>query len=797
MNGNHAHNTTCQQQNGRTYSAEGLRPQSGIYRRRTVAALITVLVFLCSFVFVAVKPQAEPISPIPAYAANTRKGNNEHPRISSSVKLSIRSSTAVVSSTSGYSVKVAVTNTSNKASGTGKLSVDTNALYSFSSRVDMQDWAEGDSRIPTPNHLSTTDVASIQPGQSIEVTATTPAEHDQLKAMNTWGPKPLLLTYTSDETDPAGKHVTEEATTFLTRSPDGLTTAHTPAMPVSMVLPLASTDWEVNQDRVKELMTGQGDNKQAPPANNPGTNGSQDHDQKSPIQHTPSDLSERIVQISQSGVKAESHRQQLLAHHSKLNTVADPLYSSYLDSSVRVDAGMQPGVFDITAYSPQDAAHYSSAGVEMEDWSAQTASHELKSGLHTADTSKPIYAWQGSQPWSLANLTEARKQGYTTVIAPRGLDSEAGSPAHTGKYTVSTEAGEITLLSAQRELSTLAQGNPTSAKAASEQTSAGQVARFMAQSAFYQSEQPYAQRNILICFGSNQDIATAGTLMTAVEGAPWLRLDDLHTVSNAEPYSQGEEARELITGERKSNPFTKAKTSGLNGTLDSLAASRNDIKRFSTAMLATQQQNRSSPSASSGKSDAQALARQDAADTARRSNNPSQWLADVTHVHDSLALHALASTDKAGSLADDARALVDQLLNGVQIKPSESITVVSETAKMPVTVSNTHPYPVAVRVSSKTDSMEIVTTRTTDALIPANSEAQVTFTIRVATAGQADAEISLVDQDNVSFGETRTTHITSNLRLSDMSGLLIIVLALLFGALGVWRQINRTKDPDE
>ena len=56
-----------------------------------------------------------------------------------------------------------------------------------------------------------------------------------------------------------------------------------------------------------------------------------------------------------------------------------------------------------------------------------------------------------------------------------------------------------------------------------------------------------------------------------------------------------------------------------------------------------------------------------------------------------------------------------------------------------VTVRNNHPYPVRVKVSSLTDSMEIVTSRFTEVTIPANSEAQVTFAIRVATSGHATA----------------------------------------------------------
>ena len=157
----------------------------------------------------------------------------------------------------------------------------------------------------------------------------------------------------------------------------------------------------------------------------------------------------------------------------------------------------------------------------------------------------------------------------------------------------------------------------------------------------------------------------------------------------------------------------------------------------------------------------------------------------------------MAGIRSAPGLADQARAISNQLLDGISITPSESLTVVSETASMPVTISNSHPYPVYARVSTKTDSMEIVTSRTADTIIPARSEAQVTFKVRVATAGQANVDISLIDRDGKPFGQTRQAHITSNLRLSDMSGLIIVVIAVLLGLCGLWRQFHRKKDADE
>ena len=65
------------------------------------------------------------------------------------------------------------------------------------------------------------------------------------------------------------------------------------------------------------------------------------------------------------------------------------------------------------------------------------------------------------------------------------------------------------------------------------------------------------------------------------------------------------------------------------------------------------------------------------------------------------------------------------------------------------------------------------------------------FIIRVATSGTADATLSLQDRQGITFGATQTTHITSALQISDKTGFIIIGIAVLLGALGLWRQFHR------
>ena len=690
-----------------------------------------------------------PWHPAPALAATNHQ---------SSAEVALRWSTPVVTDKSGYTLRAAVTNTANQPMENAHLSVSTSALYSFSSRADMQAWSEGHARIPTPDVLGTQTVPTIPAGQSVEVAVNVPADQDAIKKMTSWGPKPVRLSLSDDQDQVLG-----DVFTFLTRTWDGLPTAGTPALALTMVMPLTSSDWNIDDKAMTALMTqsGSGNDKN------------------------------RSVTLTRQGARRQGDQSQLLTKHGSLQALGDPVYLSAFANRPQIQGLIQPADFDITGYTSQNQDRYAQAGVTPGSWSAKTSAKLY------ADSAPDTYAWQGRQEWTVESITAARRAGYQTVIAPQGFEVDAGTSAHTGKYTIETKAGKVTVLSAQRELSNLARGHPSSTRATGEQTQAGQTARFIAQSAFYQMEQPYAERSLLVCFDTDEDTQQADQIMTELEHAPWISLKSMDNLMQAPDFTGGSSGL-LKALELDSTKGSAKHGDGPTGTLDSLIASRAEIDRFATTILADgKQDSQPTASATAGKTDSQALARQDADTTARQPKDPHQWLSQLTAAHDDLALKSLGGTAAAAGLADQAEAMSRRLLDGVSITPSESLNVVSETASMPVTVSNSHPYPVHARISARTDSMEIVTSRMAEVVIPARSEAQVTFKVRVATAGRANVDIGLLDRQGRPFGQVRRAQITSNLRLSDMSGLIIIVIAVLLGLLGLWRQFHRTKDPDE
>ncbi len=114
--------------------------------------------------------------------------------------LSINSSTAVLTDTSGYHLNATVTNTTGQEIPAGTLTLAMNAFYTFVSRNDIQDWSEGNGRIPTPQSVGQADVPALQPGASANVSIDADAHQESLTAINSWGPKPVLLSYSANGT---------------------------------------------------------------------------------------------------------------------------------------------------------------------------------------------------------------------------------------------------------------------------------------------------------------------------------------------------------------------------------------------------------------------------------------------------------------------------------------------------------------------------------------------------------------------------------------------------------------------
>ena len=710
-------------------------------RRSIIGILSAVLFIACGLVCM----------PSQAFAAQSQTAastGTQHRQV-----LSLSEATAVVTDTSGYHLKVTITNTDSQQWQAGRLSLNINSDYTFTSRTDMQEWAQSQNMIPAPNELGSVAVPALAPGQSTTVAINAKADNAALTSIMTWGPKPLLAVYAHDDEN-------VELRSFLTRSSAGLAAAQTPAMQITMVAPLSSSHWQVSNEALTAMVNN-------PVVSNSG-NGQTAADAASSGEYGKNDNA--AVTLNSNHTRFDRSLSDVLSRHSALQVIADPTYLNALNMPPKVSALMQPAAFDITAYATDgNTQRYTNAGVQNSMWNAKASLAQYRNAIGDNNATIGTVAWQGKGHWTMDALTEARRHGYSAVISTADFEPSASDTVRTGTNVVTTDAGDITVLVEQRELSNLAQGSATSRKARAESSEAGRLARFVAQSAFYQMEQPYAERNLLVCLNEDSDPSVVDALMSDIEQSPWLNLTDLATLKDADI---SEDAASMSTDLPQTDGLTDGMRSDVQQTLSALANSSSNIKRFNTSILVKP----------NGKDE----------------SDVNTWSRQLTNAHTIMALHALGGESPSRStMAEGANQLAALLINGVAITPTESVNVVSETAKMPVTISNSHPYPVKVKVSSLTDSMQIVTSRFDTVQVPPHGEAQVAFTIRVSTSGTANATISLFDRNGAAFGATQVTHITSALQISDKSGFVIIGFAVLLGAVGLWRQFNRKKDPDE
>lgn len=694
--------------------------------------------------------------------------------------IAITQSTPIVTSKSGYRVTAVISNTDSTATSSGTLHLTTNALFTFVSRTDIQNWAENNAPIPTPNELGSVDVPSIPAGGTATVTIEVNANQQTLASIGSWGPKPLMLSYT------VGNQILADLPSFLTRSSDGLNTATTPAMNLTVAMPYTASGWQVDNkaisNRIAETTT-----SSTSTSSKSNSTDKADKSDNADASNAAKATDTQAISLSEQDADTARSLGQTFAKHRSLQVIADPLYWRQSAVQPSIAGIMQPADFDITAYTAlDDTAAYEKAGITTEQWNAKQAAAWYADG---GDSETPsAYAWQGNNCWTLDALTAAREQGYDTVIADASFDADQTEAVHTGTYVVHTPAGDVTVLKEQSTLGTLAKGQATSTDAQAESSDAGRLARLIAQSAFYQMEQPYTSRYLLMTFSRTTEASWIDQVMSAFEQASWLNLTDLKTMAKADPYN--------VSDSVNPDKADDANTANTRSALRQLADSRHDIMRMATSILRNEIDSDEVSSL-----DPQALARQDANDTASHSNDPTQWIGSLLALHDDMALRSMSGspqpTATRKAMVKATKTLASDLLNGVRINPSESISVFSESAKMPITVSNDLPYAVSVQVNSLTDSMQIVTSRTADIDIPSHSDAQVTFTIRVSTSGSSTAHVSLTDREGNSFGNTQDTAITSVMRISDASGFIIIGFAVLLGIIGLWRQFHRKKDPDE
>lgn len=794
---------------------------------RSCCAVLAVLVFagLALISPAAASASADSRQPL---AAGTQKNT-------SGVTLALKKSASVISATSGYSATVTITNNTSRTLDAGKLTAYTRPDFVFRDSDTMQRWAQADFRLDAMSVLGSGDTPAIQPGKSADVTISVKPDARAISRITTWGAKPVLIRYTHKEAASAGSERTgsytghsststgrtgntsnsggpgpgqEELRTFVTRTNSDLPESSLPKLNVVFALPVTSPKLSRTTVSASGLIHGAGAVRTDSAANS-------------------------IYSENPDCARQTEYIKSLNNTYPFIQNIIDPAiagqYKDYPAAAV-----MQPYGTNVSAISQYPSLQWDSAGIHDHLWDTAAIQKLLKtqgtgSSQGQEDSSgylfaqAPSIAWQGPHSsWTADALARARQQGYTAVIATSGFSDTGSAAAHTGKLTVPTQSGDITVLSAHSKLSALAQNRATASSSAAEQSQAGRLNRFMAETAFYETQAPYESRTFLITLGSLADTQQrqyTGSLLKLVSQSPWLQTDTLNSLLTADsPYTSRQAADLAQAG---SAGKAAAGQHFYASALKTLAGLREKLAVFDRTILV-----RSSAGGRTSSAGAQGLSRGDAQNNRLAANrgytleNSATWMGALYTAFDICSLRSFTiddgstgtantgqtvqdtaaqkNADAAAKAAEPAKSIVDTLYSSVSLMHPGSVSAVSDKANLPLTITNSLPFSVKVGIkgtvikeTAQNTGIEIPSVK--DITVHAHSNKQTTLTITAQGGRRASAKLSLTDSQGKEFGKAVTTQITSALAVNDITGYAIIAVAVTLGALGLYRQIRRIR----
>ena len=794
---------------------------------RSCCAVLAVLVFAVLALISPAAPSASADSR-QLTAAGTQKNT-------SGVTLALKKSASVISATSGYSATVTITNNTSRTLDAGKLTAYTRPDFVFRDSDTMQRWAQADFRLDAMSVLGSGDTPAIQPGKSADVTISVKPDARAISRITTWGAKPVLIRYTHKEAASAGSERTgsytghsststgrtgntsnsggpgpgqEELRTFVTRTNSDLPESSLPKLNVVFALPVTSPKLSRTTVSASGLIHGAGAVRTDSAANS-------------------------IYSENPDCARQTEYIKSLNNTYPFIQNIIDPAiagqYKDYPAAAV-----MQPYGTNVSAISQYPSLQWDSAGIHDHLWDTAAIQKLLKtqgtgSSQGQEDSSgylfaqAPSIAWQGPHSsWTADALARARQQGYTAVIATSGFSDTGSAAAHTGKLTVPTQSGDITVLSAHSKLSALAQNRATSSSSAAEQSQAGRLNRFMAETAFYETQAPYESRTFLITLGSLADTQQrqyTGSLLKLVSQSPWLQTDTLNSLLTADsPYTSRQAADLAHAG---SAGKAAAGQHFYASALKTLAGLREKLAVFDRTILV-----RSSAGGRTSSAGAQGLSRGDAQNNRLAANrgytleNSATWMGALYTAFDICSLRSFTiddgstgtantgqtvqdtaaqkNADAAAKAAEPAKSIVDTLYSSVSLMHPGSVSAVSDKANLPLTITNSLPFSVKVGIkgtvikeTAQNTGIEISSVK--DITVHAHSNKQTTLTITAQGGRRASAKLSLTDSQGKEFGKAVTTQITSALAVNDITGYAIIAVAVILGALGLYRQIRRIR----
>ncbi|MEE1324023.1 MAG: DUF6049 family protein [Bifidobacteriaceae bacterium] len=682
-------------------------------------------------------------------SSGTLSSKNTKNSGSSSIGLSINSENPVITATSGYRASITLTNDSSTGLHEGDLSVRISP-QSIASADNLEQWSEGSSTLSTPFILEDVPVPALGAGKSATVQVAVDASNASLKAISTWGAKPVAFLYAAVNDE--GTSELAQLNTVTTRTTAGLDVS-TPPLTITPVEQLENTSVQLRTDAADKLISNL------------------------------ADTTTSLLQATNQSTKKTTAAASFAADHSMLQVIAEPfaLTPAVLQAlDGHVDALTQPREFDIQTRQFLSNSSWNAAGLSDSLWSAQAArATALKNDPRLGNI--PEIACERDYSWTEAGLDAASREGYSVAMA---ISAPTAPTVHTGRLIERTAFGDITVLTAQSNLSTLAQGSASSQWSTAEKTAAGRTSRFVAQTAIDEAQAPSVDRNLLVSFGANASSQEDAQILNTLTSCAWVKFGTLAELINGRTNS--------ATSSAMSARLTSSAVPATSIPLGGRKPGEKDQKTLDTAIrrLANTQQkiNRLRSQLSS-----------DIAGDSPEAAAVRQWLERLNAAHADIAITTLSGSDtpvmESALNADEQ--FSQHLWDAVSISSPQKVSVFSSTTDMPVIVINKLPVPLTVTIRARTGSNATTITASRTVRVKSNGQAQTTFRIKAIGASTVTASFHLLTGAGDVFGPTTRTQIDSQLTLRAMNGNVLILLAVVLGIVGFWRQFHRRKDPDQ
>ncbi|MFC0265667.1 DUF6049 family protein [Alloscardovia macacae] len=675
--------------------------------------------------------------------------------------LTVDSSTSVITPSSGYDATFTVTNTSRTDLTDGTLTLSMNPWYEFQTSDDLQAWADGHLRLRGLTTFTQADVPALKAGASTQVKVHLNADDSALTSLTSWGAKPLLVTYEDNDSTQ-----TQTLRTFVTRSNEGTASEGLPQLKFVLTLP-ASTG------TIAACVTGKDQTTAAHTSMETLLSGSTEIT----ATHTTPECASSTV----------SALKKLAASHPNVEVLTAPELSSQVSSA----HSLQPYATDIATLAET---------AQAQDI-IQTSAHAGANAV----------AMDGHSGWTTKALESAHSLGYTTVLANEGYGAAASeSPLHNSVTHVSVQGTDMTVLTAQKELSTLAQGQATSEDATAEKTDAGIRNRFLAQTALFETQAPYEDRTVLINTATLSTDLTAekveavGELADELNAAPWATLTSLNALETAQSSTDSADAEEYA---RTVSSANKNAVQAVSGIAEQINATHARMSSFLNSIISSSQ----AENADRKTRNPQDLARGKADQSRALSEDDFQkWRGTVEGLASNAAEQAFSaraistyqsasSTQNASGLdALNAQAAVaSDLFSAVSMSAPQSLNVVSETADVPVTLSNNLPVGLTLNVvtaaASDTIRSEVTLAGKQNVEVAAHSEQQVMLPVRALSGWTTQFKLHLTTPEGVAVTSEKSITISSSITILDNAGYAIFGLAIVLAVVGAKRQIARIR----